>query len=68
MTQQGVDTRPILRYGVCPSCDKETSFDLIGVQNWPTEVARKLKVSETQTVWQCRSCDTTLMEPSIQFN
>ena len=66
--QNMVDTRPILHYGTCPSCGETTSFDLIGIQHWPEDVADKAGFSPIQTVWQCQKCDTTLMEPSLNLN
>ena len=63
-----VDTRPILHHGICPSCKQQSSFDLIGIQSWPEAVAKAAGFSEIQTVWHCRKCDTTLMEPSLQLN
>lgn len=63
-----VDTRPILQFGTCPSCQKEASFDLIGIQRWPDNVAKAAGLSPIQTVWQCRNCDTTLMEDSLKLD
>jgi len=59
------ETQPILHYGICPSCHAKTPFDLKGVQRWDAEIAAQLNVPPIMTVWQCRNCDTTLMEPSI---
>jgi len=63
-----VDTRPILHYGICPSCHEEASFDLIGIQRWPDNVAKAAGLAPVQTVWQCRNCDTTLMEQSLDLD
>lgn len=62
------ETRPILQYGICPSCGEKTPFDLLGIQSWPEKVAEAAGFSSVQTVWQCRNCDTTLMEPSLNFD
>jgi rubredoxin len=66
--QNTVDTRPILHYGTCPSCGEKTSFDLLGIQSWPEKVAQAAGFPAIQTVWQCRNCDTTLLEPSLKLN
>ena len=60
------ETGPITKYGVCPSCGKTTEFDLLGIQRWPERVAKKAGLPQEQTVWQCRNCETTLMEASLQ--
>ncbi|MEM9955743.1 MAG: hypothetical protein AAF846_29355 [Chloroflexota bacterium] len=66
--RQNEKTRPILHHGICPSCEEETEFDLAGIQVWPEAVAEKVGVAAVQTVWQCRNCDTTLMEPSLKLD
>jgi len=68
LQQNQVETRPILHHGTCPTCNEKTSFDLIGIQNWPEKVAKLAGFAATQTIWQCRNCDTTLMEPSLNLN
>ncbi|MEL6309746.1 MAG: hypothetical protein AAFV98_05970 [Chloroflexota bacterium] len=60
-------TRPITHYGICPTCNNKTGFELIGVQTWPKPVAEKMGMPMEQTVWRCMACDTTLMEPSIEI-
>lgn len=61
------ETGSKIHYGVCPTCSKKTSFDLIGIQKWPKRVAQRLNIPLEQTIWQCRHCETTVMEDSIQF-
>ncbi|MGB7339509.1 MAG: hypothetical protein WBC91_11510 [Phototrophicaceae bacterium] len=68
MTTHGLKTKPILHHGICPSCGEETPFDLLGIQAWPEAVAKITGLPAIQTVWQCRNCDTTLMEPSLNLN
>jgi ribosomal protein L37AE/L43A len=68
MPIQHVETQPILHHGTCPSCQKMTDFNLLGVQLWPESIAKAAGVPVEQTVWQCRNCDTTLMENSISKN
>lgn len=67
MLKQEAETRPIMHYGVCPTCTKKTPFDLVGIQKWPERVAQRLNIPEEQTIWQCRHCETTVMEDSILF-
>ena len=59
-------TSPITLHGVCPSCGKTTEFDLLGIQRWPERVAKKAGLPLEQTMWQCRNCETTLMETSLE--
>lgn len=66
--QNTLDTKPILHYATCPSCGEKSSFDLIGIQYWPEAVAKATGFPAIQTVWQCRNCDTTLMEPSLNLD
>lgn len=67
-TQNALDTKPILHYATCPSCGEKTSFDLIGLQHWPERVVKSTGFPAIQTVWQCRNCNTTLMEPSLNID
>jgi ribosomal protein L37AE/L43A len=57
---------PLVHVGVCPSCGQATKFDLLGVQRWPEAVAKKAGLPMEQTIWQCRNCETTLMEASLE--
>ena len=66
--QNTLETLPILHYGICPSCNREASFDLVGIQRWPEKVAKATGFPVIQTVWQCRKCDTTLMEASLKLD
>ncbi len=66
--QNMLETLPILHYGTCPSCGEKASFDLVGIQHWPEKVAKATGFPAIQTVWQCRNCDTTLMEASLKLN
>ena len=64
--QNTLETCPILHDGICPSCGEETSFDLVGIQQWPEKVAEATGLPAIQTMWQCRDCDTTLLEASLK--
>ena len=66
MSAETNKTSPITLQGVCPSCGKTTTFDLLGVQRWPERVAKKSGLPMEQTMWQCRNCATTLMEASLE--
>jgi ribosomal protein L37AE/L43A len=66
MSAETNKTSPITLQGVCPSCGKTTTFDLLGVQRWPERVAKKSGLPMEQTMWQCRNCATTLMQASLE--
>ena len=66
MATENEKTGPIILQGVCPSCGKHTTFDLLGVQRWPERVAKKAGLPIEQTMWQCRNCQTTLMQASLE--
>jgi len=66
MSAETNKTSLITLQGVCPSCGKTTTFDLLGVQRWPERVAKKSGLPMEQTMWQCRNCATTLMEASLE--
>ncbi len=53
---------------VCPTCGDHSEFVLCGVQEWPARVAEIAGLPTTMTVWGCSSCETTLLEPNIQFD
>ena len=62
-----VEHAPILHRSTCPSCGAETSFQFLGIQRWPEKVAESLGLPAEQSMWQCSTCHTSLMEESIKI-
>ena len=56
------------RSAVCPTCGNHSEFVLCGVQTWPLKVAQAAGLPEVISVWQCLTCDTTLLEPNLNFD
>lgn len=52
---------------VCPTCGHHSEFVLCGVQEWPARVAEAAGLPTTMSVWSCKSCETTLLEPNLHF-
>lgn len=52
-------------YGICPSCNVNTSFTLLGIQRWPEKVAKSAGLPLEQSMWQCDNCITSVMGDSI---
>jgi Fe2+ or Zn2+ uptake regulation protein len=65
MVGRSENTDHLIHHGTCPSCGIITTFDLLGIQRWPERVAKRLGFAREQSVWQCRSCHTTVMEASF---
>jgi len=52
--------------GLCPSCDTRSSFQLIGVQEWHPEIARKLNVPPKIHLYRCDNCDSSINEFALR--
>ncbi len=53
------------RLATCPTCMSSVEFILLGEQKWPAEVAEKLGLPATITLWSCPHCLTTVSEPDL---
>ena len=53
---------------LCPTCGDHSEFTLCGIQEWPQRVAEAAGLPRIMSVWQCQSCDTTLLEPNLKFD
>ncbi len=53
------------RLATCPTCMSSVEFILLGEQTWPAEVAEKLGLPATITLWSCPHCLTTVSEPDL---
>lgn len=59
---------PPTRTATCPTCGKHSTFTFHGEQRWPEKVAKAMNLPEVIVVWQCDTCDTTLLEPNLNFD
>gem|GEM_PF-5444947 len=53
---------------ICPTCGDHSDFSLCGIQEWPKRVAEAAGLPTIMSVWQCQSCETTLLEPNLHFD
>ncbi len=44
---------------VCPSCRHKATFQYVGTQSVPDDVAERLELPLSITLWFCSHCDTT---------
>lgn len=68
MRQLNMAVTPTTQTAICPTCATHSEFTFHGTQTWPPKVAQAMNLPEVINVWHCQSCDTTLLEPNLDFD
>jgi hypothetical protein len=53
------------RMAICPTCQTLGEFEWIGEQQWPEEVAQRLRLPAIIGLWSCPHCKTTVSELAL---
>jgi hypothetical protein len=53
------------KLAMCPTCNYNGEFELLGEQRWPEEIAQRLGVPAVIRLWSCPHCLTTISEPDL---
>jgi hypothetical protein len=55
----------VIKLAMCPTCNYNGEFELLGEQHWPPEVAQRLGLPAVIKLWSCPHCMTTVSEPDL---
>lgn len=50
---------------ICPSCNTQSSFQFIGIQEWHPDIARRLNIPPKFSLYRCDTCDSTTNELAL---